>query len=322
MNFNVQEAVSTHLYDTASHSALQSTSQAINGPQQTQGTPKSIPKLTISAPLELTPNTPDVPRPGRFARLIAFLTKPAISYTSAVLHIPDTDLVLDMPTRAIPAHTAPAEPAAHALPPQTQADNTSELSMSIALHPPAFTCINRRVPGQPTASHELEPGPFHRANAALRRQMPLCTARTHVATRWDRVAVFTLAAAALVAYLAERLFYLASGRSGGFQSGQGVSVGLSWAVLVAEALAGAAGLYGGQLFWKQMVEFEAVEEEDVEDMATVRGLCTACYRQWLRCDLLVVVWLSCTCASSVPVNVAIQSCINLQYCLHACQALD
>lgn len=194
-------------------------------------------------------------------------------YTATTLHLPDADISPEMPTHALHAHTAPAQPAAYALAAtratQPPAANTAELSMSIALHPPASTSINRRVPGQPTGSHELEPGPFHRANAALRRQLPLCDARVRVAARWDHIAVYAAAALALGAYAGVRFADLVFGRGAGF-AGQDVSAALSWVALLAEVLGGLAGLYARPLFWKQTVEYTPIPEEDVEDMATVR----------------------------------------------------
>lgn len=328
LNFNIEEAVSTHLYDTisqrapgtaadssdrstflnpasltppASHQSPTPSQSPVPAPHNNQSpygnasratsehqhAPPHSPmphapvisgQLTVSRPLRHPTVAPELPPPGPLARLLAFLSKSNMPYTAAALHIPAADISPKMPTHApLAQHTGPAQPAACALAatratqaPVGTTDTTAELSMSIALHPPASTSINRRVPGQPTASHELEPGPFHRANAALRRQLPLCNARVHVTARWDHIAVFAAAAVAFGAYAGVRFVDLVFGRGAGF-SGQDVSAALSWVALVADVLGGLAGLYARPLFWKQTVEYTPVVEEDVEDMATVRS---------------------------------------------------
>lgn len=204
------------------------------------------------------------------------LNHPNISYTTAMLKIQDSDLEPQLPTEAM-ATPEEVDPAACAIPSQyatvSTISGTADLSMSIALHPPAFTCINRRLPGQPTASHQLEPGPFHRANATLRHQFPLHSAEVHTFVRWDHVAVFVLCGLGMCAYIATRVYYLATGQSSDFEliSGQNVALGWSWVALLAEALSAMSALYANPMFWKQIVELSSIPEEDVEDMATVRS---------------------------------------------------
>ena len=111
-----------------------------------------------------------------------------------------------------------------------------------------------------------ETSPHLSSHSRLRRLLPHLRVNVRTATRWDHVAVEAVAACVYLVYIGVRLFYLASGRLGAFQS---VSTGYSLAVLVAEALTGALLFYRQQLFWKQEASFAPMEASELRDLAEV-----------------------------------------------------
>eukprot|EP00892_Ulva_mutabilis_P001282 jgi/Ulvmu1/11154/UM071_0038.1 len=257
-------------------------------------TPGKSAQLTMSHPLPLPAGSPNpAPPSGCFRCLPQHLQQPHRSYASAALHIPDSDLSPQMPLHLTitettcnpqqPNAAAAIQPHSHTSPPTRQGNATADyatadyatadyatadLSMSIAMHPPASTSVNRRTPGQPTGSHELEPGPFHRTNAALRRQLPHLTFTVHTPLCWGHIAARTAALLCFWLYAALRLVYLATGRSAAIE-GQDVSVAYSWVMLVAEGAAVLAELFDRHhLCWRQELVYSSVAEDDVEDMAT------------------------------------------------------
>ena len=230
--------------------------------------------VTLSKALDAPASAPELPMQACcLGKLRMYAQKPQQSYTAVVLHIPDSDLRSTMHMHMTPIETiapcAGLTPSFYSTASTAMANSTAELSMSIAMHPPASTSVNRRAGGQPTASHELEPGPFHRTNAALRRQLQHYTVEVRTIVSWDQLSVRICGLLCFFLYAGVRAFYLVSGRSATIDQ-QDVSIAYSWAMLVAEVFLFLVALYDGHLFWQQTLVYTPMEKEDVEDMATVR----------------------------------------------------
>lgn len=131
------------------------------------------------------------------------------------------------------------------------------------------------LPGIPTVSHPLDPGPYHKANSQLRSQLPHYNVEVTVTTRWDHLGLWFVALCIYLFYLGVRLFYLLSGRTAGFGS-QNTNVAYSYVVLVGEIFLGGLGFYGNQCFWKQDTVFSAMNSETlrrIADDSAKHGVC-------------------------------------------------
>ena len=115
-------------------------------------------------------------------------------------------------------------------------------------------------------SHPLDPGPYHKANAQLREQLPHYNVDVSVHTRWDHVFLWCMAVVICFVYLGVRLYYLVSGKTAEFNS-QNTSVPYSYVVLVGELALGCLGFYGQQCFWKQDVRFSAMDSETLKHIS-------------------------------------------------------
>ena len=76
------------------------------------------------------------------------------------------------------------------------------------------TGVSRHLANTPTGSHPQEPGPYHKANALLRHQLPHYNVDVTVRTRWDHIALWMLAVVIWFVYIAVRVMYLIRGRTG------------------------------------------------------------------------------------------------------------
>jgi hypothetical protein len=139
---------------------------------------------------------------------------------------------------------------------------------------------SRSLPGLPTVSHPLNPGPYHKANAQLRKQLPHYNVAVKVTTRWDHIFLWLTAVLVFLVYFGVRLYYLVSGKTAQFEA-QNTSVVYSYVVLAGETACCILGFYGHQLFWKQGTNFTAMEKATVAKVTDVRCHLT-CF--WLvRC---------------------------------------
>lgn len=130
---------------------------------------------------------------------------------------------------------------------------------------------SQHLPGVPTVSHALDPGPYHKANALLREQLPHYNVDVTVNTRYDHVMLWIMAVLVWFVYIVVRLYYLTSGTTarefGGPGGGQNTSVPYSYIVLVGEVALGLLGFYGQQCFWKQDVRFSAMDSETLKHIS-------------------------------------------------------
>eukprot|EP00892_Ulva_mutabilis_P006100 jgi/Ulvmu1/3862/UM018_0081.1 len=173
---------------------------------------------------------------------------------------------------AIPA--GPAGPMFPALDgsPSIHSANPADASMSIDIcqsnpaTPAGGGGSQSQVLGYPTVSSPLEPGPYHKANAQLRRQLPHLHVDVTVQTRWDHILLTLLAFLAFVIYIGTRCFYLTSGRTAQYTE-QNINVTYSYIVLMAEIFLGGLGFYGHQLFWKQLVKFEPMDSNTLRSVS-------------------------------------------------------
>eukprot|EP00892_Ulva_mutabilis_P012255 jgi/Ulvmu1/9401/UM051_0029.1 len=123
-----------------------------------------------------------------------------------------------------------------------------------------------RSRGLPTVSQAFEPGPYHQANAQLRRQLPHYHAHMKVVLHWDQVFWCIMAVCTFVLYMGVRGYYLATGRTAEI-AGQDVSVTYSWIILIAEFFLTCCGVYSNQLFWKQETTFTRLTPKEYADLA-------------------------------------------------------
>lgn len=131
------------------------------------------------------------------------------------------------------------------------------------------TASFRQQKGMPTLSQAIEPGPYHKANARLRKQLPHYRARVNIRTRWDHVLMTALTFCTFIAYVGMRVWYLVTGKAEDFRI-QNISLKYSWVVLAAEVVLGLLLFYSNQLFWKQELVFTIMDEEEVQQMTQVR----------------------------------------------------
>ena len=125
---------------------------------------------------------------------------------------------------------------------------------------------SQHLPGVPTVSHALHPGPYHKANAQLREQLPHYNVDVNVHTRWDHVFLWFMAVIIWAVYIGIRLYYLVSGKTAAFAA-QNTSVAYSYVVLMGEGALGLLGFYGQQNFWKQDVRFSAMDSETLKHIS-------------------------------------------------------
>ena len=76
------------------------------------------------------------------------------------------------------------------------------------------TGASRHLANTPTGSHPQEPGPYHKANAMLRRQLPHYNVDVTVRTRWDHIVLWLIAVIIWFVYVGVRVIYLIRGRTG------------------------------------------------------------------------------------------------------------
>jgi hypothetical protein len=127
---------------------------------------------------------------------------------------------------------------------------------------------SQHLPGVPTISHRLDPGPYHKANAQLREQLPHYNTHVTVTTRYDHVFLWTMAVVIWAVYISVRLYYLLSGKTRTEFSAQNTSVPYSYVVLCGEFALGILGFYGQQTFWKQEVTFSAMDSETLKHISS------------------------------------------------------
>jgi hypothetical protein len=132
-----------------------------------------------------------------------------------------------------------------------------------------LTATIRQKRGMPTVSQAVEPGPYHKANARLRQQMPHYRARVNIKTRWDHILMTFLTLLTFIAYIGMRAWYLITGKAEDFRT-QNISLKYSWVVLSAEVVLGLLLLYSNQLFWKQEIVYTMMGEEEVRQITEVR----------------------------------------------------
>ena len=137
------------------------------------------------------------------------------------------------------------------------------------------TAALRHQKGMPTLSQAVEPGPYHKANARLRVQLPHYRARVTVRVRWDHVLMTLLTFCTFFGYIGIRVWYLVSGKSVEFRT-QNISLKYSWVVLAAEVVSGLLLFYSNQLFWKQELVYTIMEDEEVQQMTEVRYTVCCC----------------------------------------------
>jgi hypothetical protein len=131
----------------------------------------------------------------------------------------------------------------------------------------------------PTGSRLLTAqGPYHGANARLRRMLPSYDVTVRVSTSWVHVILTALTAIVFVGYLGVRAWYLSSGKTGALKR-QDTNVPYSWVVLAAEVGLGFLGFYGHQLYWRQVVTHMEMSEEDaaalIQARSRLRCVCSA-----------------------------------------------
>lgn len=173
---------------------------------------------------------------------------------------------------AIPSVDGPMFPALDGVP--SVGGGSADVSMSIDIAPSHGATPRHdgsQVLGYPTVSSPLEPGPYHKANAQLRRQLPHLNVEVTVQTSWDHIFLTILAFFAFVTYIAVRIYYLLSGRTALYTE-QNINVAYSYLVLVAEFFLGALGFYGHQMYWKQNVEFSPMDSNTLRSISEVRPL--------------------------------------------------
>ena len=155
--------------------------------------------------------------------------------------------------------------------------NPMDVSMSIDICPshPATPGpgggSQSQVLGYPTLSSPLEPGPYHKANAQLRRQLPHLNVDVTVVTRWDHIILTLFAFFVFLGYIGVRLYYLISGITATYTE-QNINVPYSYLVLSAEFFLGALGFYGHQMYWKQEVAFSPMDSVTLRSVSEVRPL--------------------------------------------------
>jgi hypothetical protein len=125
---------------------------------------------------------------------------------------------------------------------------------------------SQHIAGVPTISHPLDPGPYHKANAMLREQLPHYDVNVSVSTHWDHIFLWTLAMLIWIGYIGIRLYYLLSGKTAQFD-GQNTSVVYSYVVLAGEVALGFLGFYGNQCFWRQDVKFTAMDAKKLKHLS-------------------------------------------------------
>jgi hypothetical protein len=125
---------------------------------------------------------------------------------------------------------------------------------------------SQHVPGAPTMSQPLDPGPYHKANALFRAQFPHFHVDVTVNTHWDHILLCVLAILIYVVYLSVRMYYLVSGRTASFGA-QNTNVVYSYVVLVAETALGLLGFYGNLSFWEQEVQFSAMDTDTLKHIS-------------------------------------------------------
>lgn len=144
------------------------------------------------------------------------------------------------------------------------------LTMSLGQNNSALFRSFRRQ-GYPTVSQPLEPGPYHKANAQLRKQLAQYHATVTVRTVWRKVGHWVLAFVAWAVYVGVRLAYLAKGKTAELMGSPRASSPYSIIILITEFLVGLINFAGSMTFRKQEVKFSRSEDPEEQQDANVRS---------------------------------------------------
>jgi hypothetical protein len=154
------------------------------------------------------------------------------------------------------------------LPPGGGVDADHEISVRLSLPSAAGNRCPRTgaaTAGVTTASHALDRGPYHAANAQFRAQMPHFGVHVSVVRDWMLIFIAAITALALAVYVGVRVWYLVTGRV----NEENTYVVYSWIVLAAEVAIGTLGFYCRGLTLRQEPAFYPLTASTLEKVAKV-----------------------------------------------------